>query len=167
MTSPSEEPQSLPHYRIGALKGFIPLSEEASFSTRGQHLPQLLRDLSQSNLAALQRWPSSPGRPTRRRRSSNDEVEPALRCSDEVDVESQRSGEQDWRGGGPDKEREDRRMSAAAAVLMTPQMRSQRLIGNSNPRYKWYEHVPLLPRSSMADRLPGRSTTRRTRSSRT
>lgn len=27
--------------------------------------------------------------------------------------------------------------SAAAAVLLTPQMRSQRLIGNSNPRYKW------------------------------
>lgn len=32
---------------------------------------------------------------------------------------------------------EERRLSNAAAVLMTPQMRSQRLIGNSNPRYKW------------------------------
>jgi len=28
-------------------------------------------------------------------------------------------------------------MSLAASVLMTPQMRSQRLIGNSNPRYRW------------------------------
>lgn len=26
----------------------------------------------------------------------------------------------------------------AAHVLNTPQMRSQRLIGNSNPRYRWY-----------------------------
>ncbi|KAE9978469.1 hypothetical protein BLS_000593 [Venturia inaequalis] len=31
---------------------------------------------------------------------------------------------------------EERRLSSAAAVLLTPQMRSQRLIGNSNPRYK-------------------------------
>lgn len=30
-----------------------------------------------------------------------------------------------------------RRTSTAKDVLMTPQMRSQRLIGNSNPRYKW------------------------------
>jgi hypothetical protein len=32
----------------------------------------------------------------------------------------------------------ERRMSAA--VLNTPQMRSQRLIGNSNPRYKWEKY---------------------------
>jgi len=31
----------------------------------------------------------------------------------------------------------DRRHSVGASVLNTPQMRSQRLIGNSNPRYKW------------------------------
>jgi cation diffusion facilitator family transporter len=31
----------------------------------------------------------------------------------------------------------DRRSSVGAHVLNTPQMRSQRLIGNSNPRYKW------------------------------
>jgi len=30
-----------------------------------------------------------------------------------------------------------RRTSTAKDVLMTPQIRSQRLIGNSNPRYKW------------------------------
>lgn len=28
----------------------------------------------------------------------------------------------------------------AASVLLTPQMRSQRLIGNSNPRYKWEQY---------------------------
>jgi cation diffusion facilitator family transporter len=32
---------------------------------------------------------------------------------------------------------DERRMSNAASILNTPQMRSQRLIGNSNPRYKW------------------------------
>jgi hypothetical protein len=31
----------------------------------------------------------------------------------------------------------ERRASNAASILNTPQMRSQRLIGNSNPRYKW------------------------------
>jgi hypothetical protein len=31
----------------------------------------------------------------------------------------------------------ERRSSNAASILNTPQMRSQRLIGNSNPRYKW------------------------------
>jgi hypothetical protein len=31
----------------------------------------------------------------------------------------------------------ERRNSNAASILNTPQMRSQRLIGNSNPRYKW------------------------------
>jgi divalent metal cation (Fe/Co/Zn/Cd) transporter len=31
----------------------------------------------------------------------------------------------------------ERRLSNAASVLNTPQMRSQRLIGNSNPRYRW------------------------------
>ena len=33
-----------------------------------------------------------------------------------------------------------RRMSHAAEVLMTPQMRSMRLIGNSNPRYRWQRY---------------------------
>lgn len=34
----------------------------------------------------------------------------------------------------------DRRNSTGAAALNTPQMRSQRLIGNSNPRYKWEKY---------------------------
>jgi hypothetical protein len=32
---------------------------------------------------------------------------------------------------------EERRLSIAASILNTPQMRSQRLIGNPNPRYQW------------------------------
>ncbi|KAL5121701.1 hypothetical protein ACEQ8H_000388 [Pleosporales sp. CAS-2024a] len=34
----------------------------------------------------------------------------------------------------------ERRSSIAASILNTPQMRSQRLIGNSNPRYKWEKY---------------------------
>lgn len=32
----------------------------------------------------------------------------------------------------------ERRTSNASETLMTPQMRSMRLIGNSNPRYQWF-----------------------------
>lgn len=37
----------------------------------------------------------------------------------------------------PSRRSEERRMSA---ILNTPQMRSQRLIGNSNPRYRWDQY---------------------------
>ena len=36
--------------------------------------------------------------------------------------------------------RDERRLSDATKTLMTPQMRSQRLIGNSNPRYSWEQY---------------------------
>jgi hypothetical protein len=54
------------------------------------------------------------------------------------------------RGGSTSDEEEDpmpfdmvlleRRISNPASILNTPQMRSQRLIGNSNPRYKWEKY---------------------------
>jgi hypothetical protein len=31
-------------------------------------------------------------------------------------------------------------MSHAASVLNTPEMRSQRLIGSTNPRYRWEQY---------------------------
>ncbi|KAF2170746.1 hypothetical protein M409DRAFT_63823 [Zasmidium cellare ATCC 36951] len=40
-------------------------------------------------------------------------------------------------GGGDDH---NRRMSYQASVLMTPEVRSQRLIGNTNPRYRWEKY---------------------------
>lgn len=40
-------------------------------------------------------------------------------------------------GGGDDA---SRRMSYQASVLMTPEVRSQRLIGNNNPRYRWEQY---------------------------
>lgn len=42
-----------------------------------------------------------------------------------------------WR---PEVESEDRRKMSVPAALVTPQMRSQRLIGNPNPRYKWEQY---------------------------
>jgi hypothetical protein len=107
-------PQRSNLYRIASLKAFLPLSEERPISTRGQNLPSLIHNMSSG--PALTRRRSSV---RYERRSSEDDVEYGLTMA--------------WGGAS---EREDRRMSVAS-VLMTPQMRSQRLIGNSNPRYKW------------------------------
>ncbi|TKA73007.1 hypothetical protein B0A55_05201, partial [Friedmanniomyces simplex] len=76
----------------------------------------------------------------RRRRSSAGEEDLYQRSQDgerPKDLEAGRRGtfsenNEDWM--------HDRRMSNAASVLMTPQMRSQRLIGNSNPRYRWEKY---------------------------
>ncbi|KAJ9628537.1 hypothetical protein H2203_002438 [Taxawa tesnikishii (nom. ined.)] len=124
-----------PNYRVGGLKGFLPLSDEASISTRGQHLPALIKNRSSTNIVGLQRTYSG----IQRRRSSLDGSFTRPRRSEdsdsEQDVEAQRpsleSARQEYDG-----EPLDRRVS----VLMTPQMRSQRLIGNSNPRYRWEQY---------------------------
>ena len=141
-----------PH-RIAALKDFLPLAEDTSLSTRGQHLPALIASSpigtskSSSNVAAMKGWQAR-----RRRSSSGDSDMPTMRRSVESerpkyhangsylsnehrDLETHRrlSAVAGWGGG----ETDERRMSMAASVLMTPEMRSQRLIGNSNPRYRW------------------------------
>jgi hypothetical protein len=113
------KPSSLPRnlssssLRIAGLKNFLPLSAEPNaFSTRGQHLPSL-----------LSRRPSTLRADHRSSFAISD---------DEEDIESLRHG----LATAIDRDAE-RRMSVGAQVLKTPQMRSQRLIGNSNPRYKW------------------------------
>lgn len=40
----------------------------------------------------------------------------------------------------PNMEVDARRMSLGPEILNTPQMRSMRLIGNSNPRYRWHQY---------------------------
>ncbi|KAF2638977.1 cation diffusion facilitator 10 [Massarina eburnea CBS 473.64] len=115
---PSDMSASLPRAsstpRLGSLKHslFLPVAHETSaLTTRGQNLPSL-----------FSRRPStlkSPG--LLERRASEDS---------EDDIESFRHGLM----MGFDRER---RLSVGASALNTPQMRSQRLIGNSNPRYKW------------------------------
>ncbi|KAF1850989.1 cation diffusion facilitator 10 [Cucurbitaria berberidis CBS 394.84] len=107
--SKSPSPASLP--RLVSSKLFLPLTHEpTALSTRGQHLPSL-----------LYRRPSTIRSNERRGSDTDDE-----------DLESSRHGllmqyDRDL----------DRRNSVGAHALNTPQMRSQRLIGNSNPRYKW------------------------------
>ena len=121
--------QSPPQYgRIARLRGFLPLNSEdgSPMATHGQGtLSSLIKSRSTQSLQTLTRRPSSfRGRDTpeideeaslgRTRRRSRGED------SEDFDFDFRRSDE--------------RRLSS---VLYGPQMRSQRLIGNSNPRYRW------------------------------
>lgn len=122
----SDDPESARQYRIAPFRDFLPLSadEGSSLTTRGQHLPGLIQSRSSTSLAALRGNPLV-------RKASHDGHE---RRSHEADLRDRHvSSVAGWGGG----ETDDRRMSLAATILHTPQMRSQRLIGNSNPRYKW------------------------------
>lgn len=121
-------------YRIGSLRGFLPLSDTSNaFSTRGQKLPSLLQSRSTTNVRDL--WAQ-----TQQRRSAT----PETNEDDESDVERDADGGYD--GPSPAKSRQskmDRRMSGVSdggEVLMTPQMRSMRLIGSNNPRYQWEQY---------------------------
>ncbi|KAJ9605058.1 hypothetical protein H2200_010448 [Cladophialophora chaetospira] len=122
-----------PHYQLGALNGFISLSEEpGSISTRGQRLPSLIQSRSSASLFTL------PRRQITRRGS----------------VHSQHSTEDEEHGSHDDAEVmstprkrtisasdvDPRRMSLGPEILMTPQMRSMRLIGQNNPRYHWHKY---------------------------
>ncbi|KAG9842714.1 hypothetical protein KCV05_g10451, partial [Aureobasidium melanogenum] len=129
---------STPSSRLSGsgVKSFLPLSEESALSTRGQHLPQLIRELSTTN---------APGSTGRRRRSSLDgsfapgtSFEDAAAVSDNEPPTPQQAR---LRAIAADQNPDiSRRLSSGAAALMTPQMRSMRLIGNSNPRYRWEKY---------------------------
>ena len=127
--SSDEFGSSPPQYgRIARLRGFLPLSSEDTnpMATHGQGtLTSLIKSRSTASLQNMSRRPSSlrGGRDT----PDVEEAEPQLsrsrtrRMSRDADTDDYRSSE-------------ERRLSA---VLLGPQMRSQRLIGNSNPRYRW------------------------------
>jgi hypothetical protein len=126
--SSEEISASPPRYgRIARLQGYLPLNAEDAnpMVTHGQGaLSQLIKSRSSVSLHAGTRRPSSVrGRETpdeemglgrRVRRNSNDDSE-------------------DFRRSLTD----ERRLSV---ILNGPQMRSQRLIGNSNPRYQWEKY---------------------------
>ncbi|KAF1346517.1 cation diffusion facilitator 10 [Delphinella strobiligena] len=101
-------------FRIPALKGFLPLSEETSLSTRGQKLPGLIRERT-------------------RRNSLDGSVAPGMSPDTSSDLEAQALMARRQRDA-------TERQSAGVQVLLTPQMRSMRLIGNSNPRYRWEQY---------------------------
>lgn len=121
-------------YRVGTLTHFLPLADN-SITTRGQSLPGLVASRSGTNIAALR------SKSFRRRSSAGaEDLSHRAHESDgdyDTDERRRRRFSADlWDGD----EAEDRRRSAAATILMTPQMRSQRLIGNSNPRYRWEQY---------------------------
>ncbi|KAI9688023.1 MAG: hypothetical protein M1820_010330 [Bogoriella megaspora] len=119
--------------RVSYSRNYKPRNDEASIlSSRGQSLPQLISSRSGTNVHAL-REQSSPRRASTfaiGRRLSG----PSL--YDEYSDIEYGSGTPALSGGDHD----ERRASVAANLLNTPQMRSQRLIGNSNPRYKWEQY---------------------------
>lgn len=118
-SSPPRQPAS----RLGALRNFLPLND-VQVSTRGQTLPSLIQNRSIGNLKDFRAQMAQ-------RRAGT---------ADTTDGEE----EGDTEGLSPAKSRPgrmERRMSnlsVGSEVLMTPQMRSMRLIGNNNPRYQWY-----------------------------
>lgn len=115
----SAEPPPRLH-RIATLKNFLPLSED----TRAQALPAVMPN----SLSRSRPWG---------RRDSFGSDDPPRRDAGEGEPLRRVPSMGGW--DVVDEARE-RRMSHAASILGTPQMRSQRLIGNSNPRYKWEQY---------------------------
>lgn len=126
-----------PNVRIGSLRGFLPLSEDL-VSTRGQKLPSLIQTNSAANLhnvrAQLEQRQPSTYKPV----PEGDEDQ--ARNTDENGIERGPGQEavSSYAAGNSDQQRG--RKNTASDILMTPQMRSMRLIGNSNPRYQWEKY---------------------------
>ncbi|KAF2231964.1 hypothetical protein EV356DRAFT_506388 [Viridothelium virens] len=133
-----DEDETLPpspiRYRTGSLKSFAPVNDETSIISRGQTLSRLLSSRSRSitNIQSLGDQ-LTPGR-----RTSTLFLRPG---SDTASLDNLSDLEHGYSHMGYDgDDSAGRRSSLAAAVLNTPQMRSQRLIGNSNPRYRWEQY---------------------------
>lgn len=114
--------------RIPRLRGFLRLNEDASpMATHGHGaLASLITSRSSASLHTMARRPSS----LRGRDAPDvDEETPLTRSATRRTLGE--ADQDDFRRS------EERRLSA---VLYGPQMRSQRLIGNSNPRYRWEKY---------------------------
>ncbi|EKD15600.1 cation diffusion facilitator 10 [Drepanopeziza brunnea f. sp. 'multigermtubi' MB_m1] len=116
----SEERVS-PHGKIHRPRGFLPVGNEDGASPMATHgqgtLASLIKSRSNQSLPAMLRKPASL-----RARDPADEEEAGETLSRELDDSD------DFMST------DERRLSL---ILNGPQMRSQRLIGNSNPRYRW------------------------------
>ncbi|KIW17512.1 hypothetical protein PV08_04706 [Exophiala spinifera] len=121
-------------YRLGGLSYFVPLNEESpgAVSTRGQHLPLLIQNRSSTSLFTL---PKRGRQPHLRRGSigSHHSTEDEDHLDDPEPLRKRRSTQSPM-------EIDARRMSLGPEILNTPQMRSMRLIGQSNPRYHWQRY---------------------------
>lgn len=126
-------PQRPLAYKLGSLRGFLPLSD-TPVTTRGQNLPSLIQHRSAANTdiehLKKRRQITIAG-------GSDDEYAELERNIDGVDFrwDGPPSATRKTLGG----ERRGSAMSEASQAMNTPQMRSVRLIGNSNPRYQWYD----------------------------
>jgi hypothetical protein len=144
--------------RIGNLRGFLPLNEapsSASLLTRQQNLPQLLgtglirrtsgiwyhehetstsgtdlRGGSGLTPSVSNEGPSQHGSFNNWRRSDEDETA----------VEDEQPTGHRRHSIGSQQRRMSLTQEDRAQILNTPQIRSQRLIGNSNPRYRWEQY---------------------------
>jgi hypothetical protein len=118
----SSPPKLQPSYRLDGPSSFLPLDEEAAVSTRGQRLHGLIQSRSSNALHTLSRY---RGRVNSIQGSGagDEESRPA--------VDGRRSIV---------NELDERRGSVTPDILNTPQVRSMRLIGNTNPRYRWQRY---------------------------
>ena len=111
----ADESPRPPSHRLGSLKGYLPLND-TSVATRGQWLPSLLQNRSYTSLREASDRASVRG------------------ASQDPDDDAGTEGDSSMR----------RRLSTFSTrstrddLLNTPQMRSMRLIGDSNPKYDWY-----------------------------
>ena len=127
------EDRPAPNVRIGSLRGFLPLSNDI-VSTRGQKLPSLIHRRSTVNFHDLRSQLEQRRFSIHNERAgqeNSDDGAGDLEAGDTRRVGRLRAGEE---AGGDTKN-----MSNDSNILMTPQMRSMRLIGNNNPRYQWYD----------------------------
>ena len=119
-----DTPQRPSAYKIGSLRGFLPLSD-APVTTRGQKLPSLIQHRSTTNTniehIKKRRQVTIAG-------GSDDENAESERNADGADVR--------WDGPASATRKPSRRasvLSESSQVLNTPQMRSLRLIRNRAP----------------------------------
>ncbi|KAI4119801.1 MAG: hypothetical protein LQ345_000360 [Seirophora villosa] len=128
----NSSPDKPPTVRLGTLRGFLPLAGD-SVSTRGQTLPSLIQSRSSASLRDVRAYLNQ-----RKASVYHDETD------EEPDVERDgglHQSQQNSQSPASNKNgRLERRTSNASETLMTPQMRSMRLIGNSNPRYQWEKY---------------------------
>ncbi|KAL8691294.1 MAG: hypothetical protein Q9218_003454 [Villophora microphyllina] len=123
----SASPDRPSNVRIGTLRGFLPLSSD-SVSTRGQKLPSLIQSRSNASLKDVRVQLAQ-------RKQSLLYDEPDEEADPERDPGQKNASPASNRNG-----RLERKASNASEVLLTPQMRSMRLIGNPNPRYQWEKY---------------------------
>jgi hypothetical protein len=125
----SDEYGSPPRFgRIARPTGYLPLNIEDPhpMATHGKGvLNSLIKSRSQTSLTTLHRRPSS---------FREDRDTPEMFDEATGPFERFRRNSRDFDEPDDFKRSEERRLSV---ILNGPQMRSQRLIGNSNPRYKW------------------------------